>query len=290
MRWPEDEIGRNSVMPWIRASTTICTKVIVAIFPESNRLAACGLGSYTAAHGSAIAILTILAFIMASLIHFPLDPLCRRMRLALGEYGMVADMIEEFPWDPSHDILSLNPAGTLPIYAESAEILICSQEAVGEYLEDTRGAGASLIPGSAVQRAEVRRLTSWFDTRFNADATEPLLTEKIVRRFLSPAQGGGGPEMNRIRLAKTRMRPHLDYVSKLADGSIWLAGDALSLADLAAAAHLSVIDYLGDVPWADYPLVKSWYQRIKSRPSFRPLLGDNLRGVAPSASYPDLDF
>ncbi len=76
----------------------------------------------------------------------------------------------------------------------------------------------------------------------------------------------------------------------LADHRSWLAGEELSIADLSAAAHLSVIDYLGDIPWTDFPVAKLWYQRIKSRPSFRPLLGDTLRGMPASASYADLDF
>ena len=70
----------------------------------------------------------------------------------------------------------------------------------------------------------------------------------------------------------------------------WLAGDALSLADIAAAAHLSAIDYLGDVPWSDHEVAKEWYARIKSRPSFRPLLTDHIPGLAPPKHYTDLDF
>ena len=87
-----------------------------------------------------------------------------------------------------------------------------------------------------------------------------------------------------------RLRDHLDYIGHLADHHTWLAGDQLSLADLAAAAHISAVDYFGDIPWADYPVAKSWYQRMKSRPSFRPLLADTVRGMAPAAHYADLDF
>ena len=61
-------------------------------------------------------------------------------------------------------------------------------------------------------------------------------------------------------------------------------------ADLAAAGHISAVDYFGDIPWTDYPVAKSWYQRVKSRPSFRPLLADTIRGTAPGPHYADLDF
>jgi glutathione S-transferase len=136
----------------------------------------------------------------------------------------------------------------------------------------------------------VRRLTGWFDTKFYAEVSEPVVSEKIVRRFMSREAGGGAPDMGRVRQALARLRHHLDYIGVLADGRSWLAGDHLSLADLAAAAHLSAADYAGDIPWTDYPAAKAWYQRIKSRPSFRPLLADTVRGMTPSATYADLDF
>ncbi len=148
----------------------------------------------------------------------------------------------------------------------------------------------ALIPGDAFERAEVRRLVGWFDVKFYAEVSEPILTEKVIRRYLSREAGGGGPDMSRVRQASLRLRDHLDYIGHLADHRPWLAGEHLSLADLAAAAHVSVADYLGDVPWAEYPVAKSWYQRIKSRPSFRPAAARHLRGMAPSATYADLDF
>ncbi len=70
----------------------------------------------------------------------------------------------------------------------------------------------------------------------------------------------------------------------------WLAGERLSYADLAAAAHLSAVDYLGDVPWNEDEAAKNWYARVKSRPSFRPILAETLAGVPPSKTYADLDF
>lgn len=227
---------------------------------------------------------------MPSLIHFPLDPFSRRMRLALAEYGEAVELIEESPWEPSDDLVALNPAGTLPVFLDTGGITVCGIEALGEYLEETRGGKTDLLPGKPIARAEIRRLTGWFDTKFYTEVSEPLITEKVVRRFLAREAGGGGPDMARVRLALQRLPGHLDYISHLVDTRIWLAGEHLSLADLAAAAHVSCVDYLTDIPWADYPAAKSWYQRIKSRPSFRPLLQDSVRGVTPPAAYADLDF
>lgn len=227
---------------------------------------------------------------MVTLIHFVLDPFSRRMRLALAEYGVPAELVDEQPWDPSPDIFEINPAGTLPVYLEDSSTPIAGVEAIGEYLEETKGKRHALIPGDAFERAEVRRLVGWFDTKFYAEVSEPVVTEKVVRRFLPRESGGGGIDTQRVRTAMLRLREHLDYIGHLADHRTWLAGDRLSLADLAAAAHISSVDYFGDIPWTDYPVAKGWYQRMKSRPSFRPLLTDTVRGMAPGAHYANLDF
>lgn len=227
---------------------------------------------------------------MARLIHFSLDPFSRRMRLALAEYGAAHELSEEVPWAPGAALLSVNPMGTVPVFLEDDGAAVSGVEAVSEYLEETRGRRVPLIPGSALARAEVRRLTGWFDTKFYAEVSEPVISEKIVRRFLSREAGGGPPDMGRVRAALGRLRGHLDYIGNLAENRWWLAGDTMSLSDLAAAAHLSAVDFTGDIPWADYPAAKTWYQRIKSRPSFRPLLSDMVRGMVPPAHYADLDF
>ncbi|MCA3554982.1 glutathione S-transferase family protein [Aestuariivirga sp.] len=227
---------------------------------------------------------------MPSLIHFTLDPFSRRLRLALAEYGVPVELIDEEPWEPMPEIFELNPAGTLPVYLEDAGTALSGIEAITEYLEETKATRLSLIPGDAFERAEARRLAGWFDVKFYAEVSEPLLTEKVIRRFLGRERGGGGPDTGRVRQAMTRLREHLGYVSHLVDHRVWLAGNELSIADLAAAGHISAADYFGDIPWADYPAAKGWYQRVKSRPSFRPLLADTIRGMAPGPHYADLDF
>lgn len=227
---------------------------------------------------------------MPKLLHFSLDPFSRRLRLALAEYGVNFESLDEKPWTPSERLFAVNPAGIVPVLVEDDGAAISGIEAITEYLEETQGAAKPLIPGSPLQRAEVRRITGWFDTKFYAEVSEPIITEKIIRRFMTRETGGGAPDMGRVRYGLSRLRDHLDYIGSLADERAWLAGEAMSNGDLAAAAHLSVIDYLGDVPWADFPSAKSWYQRLKSRPSFRPLLADGLRGMPPLPAYADLDF
>jgi glutathione S-transferase len=227
---------------------------------------------------------------MPKLYHFVLDPYSRRVRLSLAEYGEQCQLADERPWMPSQTVVDLNPSGLLPVLVEDSGLAISGIEALSEYLEETRMGKLRLLPGNAYARAEIRRLVAWFDVKFYTEVSEPLLTEKVIKRFLDYNKGGGAPDMARVRHAKSMLKPHLDYVAFLAEERSWLAGEELSIADLAAAAHISAIDYLGDIDWVEYPVAKSWYQRIKSRPSFRALLPDMLPAMPPSATYADLDF
>jgi glutathione S-transferase len=131
---------------------------------------------------------------------------------------------------------------------------------------------------------------AWFNDKFFEEASNPLVTERIYKRFMSEQDGGGAPATDVIRAAKANVRYHLAYIGWLAQTRNFLAGDRLTYADLAAAAHLSAIDYLGDVPWIEDDAAKAWYARVKSRPSFRPLLSEWLAGVPASRTYVDLDF
>jgi glutathione S-transferase len=227
---------------------------------------------------------------MPQLHHFSLDPYCRRMRMALAEYAIEAELVEEKPWAPTGALPELNPTGLAPVLIEDDGTVICGAEAMTEYLEETRGDVIQLFPGNPAQRAEARRLLAWFDVKFYTEVTEPVLTEKVISRFILSSQRSGSPDMARVRRARELLKAHLDYVALLVEERNFLAGNHMTCADLAGAAHLSALDYLGDIPWADNPTVQTWYARIKSRPSFRVLLGDTIAGIPASPHYANLDF
>jgi glutathione S-transferase len=222
------------------------------------------------------------------LYHYPLDPLCRRVRLTLAEKGMACDFAIERPWDPTAELLARNPAGEVPVLLLTEggkERVLADGGAICEYLDETHAA-ASLLGKDPFMRAEVRRLVGWFDRRFHWEVTVFLLGEKALKRLT----GTGEPDSVLIRTGCYNIHAHLDYIGWLAEQRNWLAGEQLTMADLAAAAQLSVIDYLGDVPWAQHVAAKDWYARIKSRPSFRGILGDHIAGFPPPKYYADLDF
>ncbi|MBI2256102.1 MAG: glutathione S-transferase family protein [Proteobacteria bacterium] len=222
---------------------------------------------------------------MRSLHHFSLQPQSRRVRIQLREKKLDFDPIAEKPWERREGLLTLNPAGETPILVEESGAVIAGAYAIGEYLEEAYVEGP-LLGRSSVQRAEVRRLVSWFDGKFEREVTQNLFFEKMVKRLL----GQGGPDSGAIRAGKANIRIHLDYISWLSDRRNWLAGDDFSLADIAAAAQISAIDYLGDVAWDQHRDAAEWYARVKSRPSFRQILADTWPGTQPPLHYADLDF
>ena len=230
---------------------------------------------------------------MATLYHHPFCPHSRFVRLVLAEYGLEPRLIEERAFERRQEFLILNPAGQTPVLVEEATPSVPGAAVIAEYIDETRGLAFGerrLLPEDPLGRIEVRRLMEWFHTKFFAEVSNWLVTEKIYKRYMPTDLGGGGPDMELVRAARQNIRYHMRYIGWLAGQRNWLGGDRLSYADLAAAAHLSCIDYLGDAPWGEDEAAKHWYARIKSRPSFRTILADRLPGMAPADSYADLDF
>ena len=222
---------------------------------------------------------------MRTLYHLWLDPGSRTVRLLLGEKKLAFGMQVEKVWERRPEFLVMNPAGSVPVLVDEDGARLIGARAIAEYIDELHP-DPPMIGTTPTDRAEVRRLCDWFDRKFQAEVTANLVDEKIMKRFL----GLGEPSSHAIRAGSQNIGVHLDYIGWLTERRSWLAGDALTLADLTAAAQLSTVDYLGDVPWSKHPAAKDWYARMKSRPSFRPLLGDHIPGAPPPRHYADLDF
>lgn len=221
---------------------------------------------------------------MNRLFHVPLSPFCRKLRLVLAEKRLEVELVEERYWEQDADFLRRNPAAKVPVLKMDGKMMADST-AICEYLEE-RYPEPALLPRDAEGRYEVRRLVAWFDDKFHHEVTAKLLYERVNRKLMST----GYPDSANVKAGAKAIKYHLDYMHWLLDHRRWLAGDAMSLADFAAAAHLSALDYISDVDWNRSPVVKDWYATIKSRPAFRTILADQVPGFPPPAHYADLDF
>lgn len=227
---------------------------------------------------------------MLTLFHHPLYASCRFVRIAIGEYGEEMSLIEERPWARRKEFLALNPAGNIPVMLAEGDHPIVGAMPIAEYLDETRGVfqrERRLMAEDSFARAEIRRLVEWYLVKTEAEVTKHLVHE----RALKPLMGGeGAPDSGAIRAARANVRQHLKYTNWLAATRDWLAGPRLSYADVAASATLSILDYMGEIEWREFEAARDWYSRMKSRPSFRPLLAERVRGLAPASHYSDIDF
>ena len=222
---------------------------------------------------------------MRILYHLWLSAPCRKIRVILKEKNLDFTLKIEKVWERRPEFLALNPAAEVPVLIEPDGTVLAGTDAIVEYLDEVYR--EKLLLGlNPLDRAEVRRLVAWFDIKMNHEVTENLVGEKMMKRFV----GVGQPNSSAIRAGKANLPYHLDYIGYLVERRRWLAGDHFSLADITAAVHLSCLDYIGDVPWDNHEPAKEWYARIKSRPSFRPLLADHVPGATPPPHYADLDF
>jgi glutathione S-transferase len=222
---------------------------------------------------------------MRILHHLPLSPFARKVRLALAEKRLPFELRVEKPWERRPEYLALNPSGTVPTLVEENGLAIPDSSVICEYLDEAYP-DTALLGHTLGERVEIRRLVAWLDGKFCQEVTRNLYGEKIIKRL----SGVGQPDAMALRVGYSNLKIHLEYIGWLAESRRWLAGNALSLADLAAAAHLSALDFIGDVDWTASPAARDWYARVKSRPSFRAILADRVPGVMPPAHYADLDF
>jgi len=215
------------------------------------------------------------------------------VRLCLAEKKL--DFTQELTnfWEKKPEFTSLNPLGHVPVLVDLNGSILADSTAIAEYLEEAYP-DCKLYPDDRLARAEVRRLTVWFDTRFAGEISLVILWEKVIRRMISKhlnqEAGGSGPDSNLMRQTKHNLLNHMEYIAWLVDRRNWLAGDLFSVADITAAAHLSVVDYFGDINWDKFEPVKNWFMRIKSRPSYRGFFTDRVPAIAPAAHYAELDF
>jgi len=220
--------------------------------------------------------------------HFPLDPFSRQVRLAMGEKKLDFQELVERYWERPERLEALNASGMTPVLVDQVDgrpLVVAESRAVLEYLEE-QYPERPLLPKDAGERAEVRRLQQWFDRKWDFEVNGLLLHEKIEKRLLRI----GAPELAALRRGREAVRGHFQYLEHLLGDRDWLACDQLTLADFTAAGHVSVVDYLGELPWDKFPLVKTWYMKLKSRPCFRPLLADKVSPIAPADHYDNLDF
>ena len=222
---------------------------------------------------------------MRVLYHLPMSPYSRKVRLVLAEKKLPFELRVEKSWERRPEYLQLNPAGTVPTLVEPNGLAVADSGNICEYLDEAYP-DTPLIGRTVAERVEVRRLVAFCDNVFAPAVTRNILDEKYMKRVA----GRGNPDVATLRAGYAGLKAHMDHIGHLSEHRQWLAGAQLSLADFAFAAHLSALDFAGEIDWSSSPATREWYARMKSRPSFRPLLAVRQAGIPTPAHYPNLDF
>src|SRR6201996_8496762 len=214
---------------------------------------------------------------MRRLIHLMLSPQCRLARLIVSEKRVACDAVT------AED--SRNP---LPVFIDMDGTRCEGLWAILDHLE-THFPEHPLAPEDAAERRASLRWLDWAMGPLHEQVTQRIVYEKAGQRYTG-APSKRAPDMNIIRQGREEIKLALSAIGRAAETNGNLAARAPSLGDFAVAAHLSALDYFGEVPWSDYPVAGEWYVRLKSRPSFRSILADRVPGQPPSMHYAELDF
>ena len=221
---------------------------------------------------------------MRTLYHSWLDASSRKARLHLAEKGLSVTLCFEKTWQRRPDFFRLNPAGEVPVLDDDGTI-VSGGSVITEYLEETY-TEKKLLPDTLNMRLEVRRLNDWMDRKFQSEVTAFLVEERVTKQYTRT----GHPNGETIRAGRVNLKSHMGYLGFLLDQRHWIAGDLMTTADIAVAAHISCLDYIDEIDWAQFETIKAWYQRFKSRPSMREILNYRVAELEPPAHYDDLDF
>jgi len=225
---------------------------------------------------------------MYTLYHQTLCPFSRKIRFLLSQKEIHFDLIKENFWERRKEFIAINTAGTVPVLFDNHNHqVICGSSVIAEYIEEKHDESKNYIGESLMKRAEARRIQLWFDEKFYNEVSKTILKERFFNRFL---RNSTTINPDNLRFAKYNLNIHLNYIEFLLESNKYLAGDQISIADFAAAGHLSSLDYFGDIDWQNRDLLKEWYSVVKSQRGFFEILKDRIAGIIPTDQYGKLDF
>jgi glutathione S-transferase len=225
---------------------------------------------------------------MYTLYHQILCPFSRKVRFLLAQKEINFELIKENFWERRKEFIAINTMGTVPVLFDNQNHhIISGSSVIVEYIEEKHGDSHNYLGDSLLQKAEARRIQMWFDEKFYNEVSKHILKERYFNR-LSSSQLPPNPD--NFRLAKYNLNIHFNYLEFLLENRKYLAGDHLSIADFAAAGHISALDYFGDINWYNRDSIKEWYSIVKSQRGFFEIIKDRISGVNPSQHYIKLDF
>jgi glutathione S-transferase len=186
----------------------------------------------------------------------------RTARMGLAEKGLAYTMQTCAPHSP--ELLAVHPFGRIPALSDGG-IDIFETSALLRYVDECFSGGTKLVPGTVIGRA---RCEQWVSA-VNAYLYDTMV-KRYVLQYIFPRGEGGTPDRATIDAALKDMPAQLGALYNAYGHNDWLAGDALSLADLFIAPILAYVEGMpeGAALLAAAPNVQRAQRLIRQRPSF----------------------
>jgi glutathione S-transferase len=198
-----------------------------------------------------------------------------------------AVLIEEKFWERRESFLRLSPIGTVPLLTYKSSLTIPHSGLIADHILKHYGKKGELMPIEEKQEIKVKSLCIWFDEKFFNEVSKPFIYEKVIHTIKQDEM----PDATVLNAGRYNLQIHFDFLEFLLSGGPFLAGENFTMADITASCHLSIVDYLSEVKWANVsPVIKDWYSIVKSKLAFKEILLDRIPNIKPSITYETLDF
>jgi glutathione S-transferase len=137
--------------------------------------------------------------------------------------------------------------------------------AIVRYLDESFGEGPLLVPGNVLARARCEQWVSSVNAYFY-----DCMVKRYVLQYVFPRGDGGAPDRKVIDAALAEMPKQLAALDTAYGSGDWLAGGALSMADLFVAPILAYVENMpeGAALFAAAPNVKRAQAALRARASF----------------------
>ena len=197
---------------------------------------------------------------MITLYDMPLSGNCHKVRLLLS---LLALPYQTRPVDlrggeqRSPDYLQRNPFGQVPVLDDDG-LIIRDSQAILVYLAKRYG-GEQWWPDDAYRSAQI---AAWLSTAANEIFHGPAML-RVHHKF------GRAIDTEKARQTAEKV---LDIIDRHLESRDWLAGDTVSIADIAAYPYLALAPE-GGIDIGAYPNIVTWFQRIRALPGYVPMPG-----------------
>lgn len=189
-----------------------------------------------------------------------LAPAARKVLAFIGEKGLAAEHRPVAPHDTSPEFKLASPLGQIPAFSDNS-VSLSDSSAICHYLE-RRYPNPALFPAEAESYSRM----VWFD-QFAGQFLGAAECKIVINLVVKPMRGEEA-DMQVVHAAMNdELPPLLDYLESQIDGP-FLAGNALSLADLAVASPFASLKVAGYALDADrWPRLDTYTNEILGRAS-----------------------